>query len=268
MVNSGRIKEGIQNSRVLKKKNVIMKKEINITWLYPKEMSIYGDTGNIIALKRRGGWRGFTVNVDEVGLREEIRDNWTDIYFFGGGQDQSQIEVAADLAKYKKKLLIEEARNGKVFLGICGGYQLYGHYYRDGVGNTLEGLGILDVHTVAGTQRLIGNLLVDTNFLKERLVGFENHSGKSYLGEKAVAFGKVIVGSGNNGEDRSEGAIEDNVFGCYLHGPVLPKNPTFADHLLKLAVKKKYQENSLSFLNDTDETLAHETAVQRAIKTH
>lgn len=243
-------------------------KQINITWLYPREMSTYGDSGNIITLKRRLEWRGVQVNIDEIGLREEIRKDWTDIYFFGGGQDLSQIAVSADLQKYKRSFLVEEASKSKLFLGVCGGYQLFGHYYRDGEDNELAGLGILDVTTIAGKNRMIGNILVETSFIKEKLVGFENHSGKTFLGPRAVSFGKVIVGSGNNGEDREEGAIENNVYGCYLHGPVLPKNPSFADHLIKIVYKSKFQESELSFINDTDETLAHQLSVERTIKTH
>ncbi len=244
------------------------KLKLNITWLYPKEMSTYGDRGNVLTLKNRLEWRGIEANVDEIGLVEELRKDFSDIYFFGGGQDLSQIQVAEDLKRYKKTLLIEEAKNGKVFLGVCGGYQLFGHYYRDSEGTELEGLGILDVVTNAGKERMMGNLLVETNFLKEKLVGFENHSGKTTLGDKVKPFGNVVIGSGNNGDDRTEGAIENNVYGCYLHGPVLPKNPSFADFLIKLALQKKYGDLDLKFINDNEENLAHQVAVERCLKTH
>lgn len=244
------------------------KLKLNITWLYPKEMSTYGDRGNIITLAKRATWRDIEVKVEEIGLKEELRPDWTDIYFFGGGQDQSQIQVAQDLKRYKKEFLNQEADDSKVFLGICGGYQLFGHYYRDSDGNDLEGLGILDVTTTAGKERMMGNILVEPTFIKEKLVGFENHSGKTKLGEKAKMLGQVIVGSGNNGEDRTEGAIENNVHGCYLHGPVLPKNPLFADYLIKLALQKRFGDLDLKFLNDNEENLAHQVAVERAIKTH
>ena len=243
------------------------KLDLKIVWLYPKEMSTYGDRGNIIALKRRCEWRDIDIEVVEVGLREEIATG-ADLYFFGGGQDLSQVQVSGDLKKHKHKALVEEAESGKVFLGICGGYLLFGHYYQDGEGNSLEGLGILDVTTTAGTKRMMGNLVVETHFLKEKLVGFENHSGKTVLGEKATSLGKVVVGAGNNGEDQTEGAVQNNVFGCYLHGPVLPKNPEFADHLLKLALQKKYGDLELKFINDNQEELAHESALHRALKTH
>lgn len=244
------------------------KLELNITWLYPKEMSTYGDRGNVVTLVKRAFWRDISVKVDEIGLKESIRKDWTDIYFFGGGQDQSQILVANDLAKYKKDFLISEAGNDKVFFGVCGGYQLFGHFYKDNQGQEIQGIGILDVTTIAGKERMMGNILVEPTFIKEKLVGFENHSGKTYLGKKAVAFGKVLVGKGNNGEDRLEGAIQNNVYGCYLHGPVLPKNPTLADYFLKLALQNKYGDLTLKFLNDNDEKLAHEIAVYRTLKTH
>lgn len=244
-----------------------MKINLNITWLYPLEMSTYGDRGNILTLKKRCEWRGIGVQIEEIGLKEALRKDWTDLYFFGGGQDQAQIAVSDDLKTYKKAFLEEEASLGKVFLGVCGGYQLFGHYYRDHEGNELPGLGIMDVITLAGNKRLMGNLVVDTELFEHKLVGFENHSGKTFLGKKAKPLGKVFVGFGNNGEDRSEGAIQNNIFGCYIHGPLLPKNPQFADYLIRLALEKRYGKLELSFLNDTAEYAAHETAVQRAIKT-
>ncbi len=244
------------------------KLKLNITWFYPKEMSTYGDRGNIITLVKRATWRDIEVKVEEIGLKEELRPDWTDIYFFGGGQDQSQIQVAEDLKHYKKDFLNQEADDKKVFLGICGGYQLFGHYYRDSDGNELEGLGILDVTTTAGKERMTGNILIEPTFIKEKLVGFENHSGKTVLGERAKPFGNVIIGFGNNGKDRTEGAIENNVHGCYLHGPVLPKNPLFADYLIKLALQKRFGDLDLKFINDNEENLAHQTAVERTLKTH
>ncbi len=241
--------------------------KLNLVWLYPQEMSTYGDRGNILTLKRRCQWRDIEIEVAQIDLREEVPTDWADMYFFGGGQDIAQVQVAADLKKYKKKFLQEEAAAGKVFLGICGGYQLFGHFYQDGEGNDLEGISILDVTTVASNTRMIGNLVIEPSFIKERIVGFENHSGKTKLGPKATSLGKVLVGNGNNGEDRQEGAIENNVFGCYLHGPVLPKNPQFADYLIRLALKRKYGDIELRFVNDNQEELAHSSALERAFKT-
>ena len=243
------------------------KLKLNITWLFPKEMSTYGDRGNILTLKKRCEWRGIEVNIDEVGLKDKPKENWTDLYLFGGGQDIAQTIVGEDL-KNKKIFLQSEAEAGKVFLGVCGGYQLFGIYYRDSNGQETEGLGILDIATRAGNKRMMGNLVMEVDFLKDKMVGFENHSGETRLGQKARPLGNVLVGFGNNGKDKTEGAVQNNVFGCYLHGPVLPKNPTFADYLVKLALKKSYGEIELKFLNDSIELTAHETALQRARKTH
>lgn len=242
------------------------KLKLNLTWLYPKEMNTYGDTGNILTLKKRCEWRGIEVNIDEVGLGQSLRENWTDLYFFGGGQDISQTLVAEDL-KAKRAFLQKEAESDKVFLGICGGYQLFGLYYRDPTGIDIEGLSILDVATRAGKKRMMGNLLIEADFLKEKIVGFENHSGETRLGQKAKPLGKVLVGFGNNGSDKSEGAIQKNVYGTYLHGPLLPKNPSFADYLIALALKKRYGEVDLKFLNDSIELEAHEKALKRARET-
>ncbi|HSX58542.1 MAG TPA: glutamine amidotransferase [Candidatus Saccharimonadales bacterium] len=244
------------------------KLKLNITWLYPREMSTYGDRGNVLTLYKRCLWRGIEAEVEEIGIGKNLKKDWTDIYFFGGGQDVAQTLVAQDLLGDKKKILKEEAEEGKVILGICGGYQLSGIYYRDFEGKEIEGLGILDVATRAGSKRMMGNLVVETQFLEEKLVGFENHSGKTKLGQNAKALGKVVVGSGNNGGDKTEGAIQNNVYGCYLHGPVLPKNPAFADYLLHQALLKKYGETELTFLNDSTELAAHEVALDRAHKTH
>ena len=241
--------------------------KLNITWLYPREMSTYGDRGNSLTLKKRCEWRGMEVNIEEVSLKDKPKENWTDFYFFGGGQDVAQTIVGEDL-KEKKKFLQGEAEADRVFLGVCGGYQLFGIYYRDSSGQETEGLGILDIATRAGNKRMMGNLVMESDFLKEKIVGFENHSGQTRLGQKAKPLGKVVVGFGNNGQDKTEGAVQNNVYGCYLHGPVLPKNPAFADHLVKLALGKRYGEIELKFLNDSVELAAHETALERAHKTH
>src|SRR3990167_698667 len=198
--------------------------KLNITWLYPREMSTYGDRGNILTLKKRCERRGMEVNIEEVSLKDKPKENWTDFYFFGGGQDVAQTIVGEDL-KEKKKFLQGEAEADRVFLGVCGGYQLFGIYYRDSSGQETEGLGILDIATRAGNKRMMGNLVMESDFLKEKIVGFENHSGQTRLGQKAKPLGKVVVGFGNNGQDKTEGAVQNNVYGCYLHGPVLPKNP-------------------------------------------
>lgn len=240
--------------------------KLNITWLYPKEMSTYGDTGNIVTLLKRCQWRGIETKLNKVGVGDKLPED-TDFYFFGGGQDVSQTLVAQDL-KSKRSELQAEAEGNKVFLGICGGYQLFGLYYRDSSGVDMEGVNILDIATRAGSKRMMGNIVIEADILKDKIVGFENHSGKTKIGQKAKPLGKVLVGHGNNGDDKTEGAVQNNVYGCYLHGPLLPKNPSFVDYLIKLSLRKKFGEIELKFLNDSVETSAHEVALQRAYKTH
>jgi lipid II isoglutaminyl synthase (glutamine-hydrolysing) len=236
--------------------------KVEIAFLYHDLMNIYGDRGNIITLAQRARWRGIEANVTNLTVGDAIDPEKYDIFFFGGGQDKEQYTVADDLKGEKGKLLKEAADSGAVFLTICGGYQLMGHYYRPDNGPELPGIGAIDVFTVAGNKRFIGNVVVDTEFGK--LVAFENHSGKTYLGAGVRPLGRSEVGYGNNGEDGNEGAIQNNVFGCYLHGSLLPKNPHFADHLIKLALERRYGKTELVHLDDSVEMAAHAAAMQRA----
>jgi len=250
-----------------------------VGWLYPRQMSTYGDRGNILTIYQRCRWRGIEVEVKEIDLKEKVDPTAVDFYFFGGGQDQAQKLISKDLQEYKKDNLRKAARLGVVFFGICGGYQLLGHYYRPAQENDLPGLGILDVVTVAGDTRMIGNIIVELNEKldpptgqagiksEKLLVGFENHSGRTYLGKKAASLGRVVVGHGNNGEDRTEGAYQGNVFGCYLHGPVLPKNPNFTDFLIEKALARRYGKVRLSPLDNNLEMRAHEITIERARQT-
>ncbi len=242
------------------------KMQLNIAWLYPKQMSTYGDRGNILTLWKRASWRGIHVSVREIDLKEKIDPTRFDLYFFGGGQDQAQRNVSEDLLKYKREDLRKAVRLGAVFLGICGGYQLMGNYYRPFNEPQLDGIGLLDVVTVASNDRMIGNVIVEMNKKisagdSKLLVGFENHSGKTYVGKKSEPLGRVVVGNGNNGEDRTAGALSGHVFGCYLHGPVLPKNPVFADLLLTKALSRRYKNVALQKLDDTLETDAHNSII-------
>ena len=244
-----------------------------VGWLYPKQMSTYGDRGNVLTIWQRCKWRGIEVEVKEIDLKERINPAEIDFYFFGGGQDQAQKIVSADLQMYKKEELRKAARLGAVFLGICGGYQLFGYYYRPAGEKDLLGIGILDLVTIAGNKRMIGNIIIDLNEKlkiknEELLVGFENHSGKTYLGKKATPLGRVVVGYGNNGEDRSEGAYQGNVFGCYLHGPILPKNPLFSDFLIEKALNRRYGKVQLTQLDNDLELRAHKAAIERARQAH
>lgn len=237
--------------------------EISIAHLYPKLLNLYGDMGNIITLKKRCEWRGIAVKFEEIGIGDKIDEH--DLYFIGGGQDKQQQEVAQELYS-NKDFLTEERDRGAVFLGICGGYQLFGHYYQPFEGDKLLGISLMDAYTVAGKKRFIGNVTVETDFLEpETLVGFENHSGLTYLQCETKPLGRIIVGNGNNGTDGFEGGRFKNVFGTYLHGSLLPKNPHFADYLIELALEKRYGEKiKLTKLDDEIELKTHNSLVGKA----
>ena len=244
--------------------NLQTKLKLNIAHLYPELLNIYGDMGNIYALKKRCEWRNISAEVYNINQGADINPDLFDIYFIGGGQDKQQIDVAKELQKQKENLK-QAAENNAVMLAICGGYQLLGKYYLPHKGEKLEGIGILNAYTIAGNKRFIGNVTVKSNFLSpETIVGFENHSGLTYLEEGTTPIGKVITGNGNNGKDLTEGARYKNVFGTYLHGSLLPKNPQFADYLIKLALNKKYNcEIELDKLDDSIENIAHKEAITR-----
>lgn len=237
--------------------------KISIAHLYPKLLNLYGDLGNIITLVKRCEWRGIEVELDEIGIGDEIKEH--DLYFIGGGQDKQQEEVAVELYKHKD-FLHSERDKGAVFLGICGGYQLFGHYYQPFDGEKLIGISLMDAYTVAGKKRYIGNVTVETDFLTpSSLVGFENHSGLTYVQGDTKPLGTVVVGNGNNGQDKTAGGRYNNVFGTYLHGSLLPKNPHFADYLIELALEKRYGKKiKLSKLDDALELKTHFSLVGKA----
>lgn len=233
--------------------------EINIAHLYPKLLNIYGDWGNVLTIKRRCEWRGIKVTVNPINIGDSVDIEKYDIYFLGGGQDKQQITVSNELQKHKSALTDARDKNA-VFLAICGGYQLLGHYYQPHNANKLLGISLLDAYTVAGDKRFIGNVSAFCDFVTPNtLVGFENHSGLTYLSGETTPIAKISTGNGNNGEDKTEGARFKNVFGTYLHGSFLPKNPHFADYLISLALEKRYNEKiALPQLDDKIETAAHE----------
>jgi CobQ-like glutamine amidotransferase family enzyme len=236
---------------------------LRITWLYPRLMTIYGDRGNVRTLEQRCRWRGINVEVAQVGVGDSLTAGDTDIYFFGGGQDREQIVVAADLQGATGDAIKRDMAEDAVALTVCGGYQLFGHYYRPYTMDDLPGIAIFDAWSDAGPDRFIGNVLSETEW--GTLVGFENHSGRTFLNEGTRPFGHVIVGHGNNGQDGTEGAVTRNAFGCYLHGSLLPKNPAFADHLIALALHRKYgPDATLAPLDDATEHIAHTAAAARA----
>lgn len=218
--------------------------KLTLAHIYPQHMAIYGDRGNVIALQQRCAWRGIELRVTPVEPGDTMDWAGFDLAFFGGGQDSGQTLIAADLLERQGPGLRAAIEDGLTLLAICGGYQLLGHYFLTHTGERLPGLGALDVHTVGGKQRLIGNILVEAQLgagaPPVRLVGFENHSGRTYHGAGVRSLGRVLAGHGDNGEDAVGGAVYRNTFGCYLHGSLLPKNPQFADHLLELALRRRY----------------------------
>ena len=235
--------------------------KLTIGYLYGDLMNIYGDTGNIIALKKRAQWRGIEVTIKQISVGDNFKKGEVDVFFFGGGQDQAQEIVAKDLQK-KGRIIKSEVERGVPLLSICGGYQLLGAYYKPHKGPKLPGIGLFPVYTLASFDRMIGNIVIESQFGK--LVGFENHSGKTHLKKGALPFGMVVKGFGNNGADQTEGVIYKNAIGCYMHGSLLPKNPKLADWLLKKALEVKYsKEIKLKPLDDEVETLAHQKAIQK-----
>ncbi len=239
---------------------------LTIGWLYPELMSTYGDRGNILVLTKRCEWRGIKADIKilDIGYKEgELRK--CDLLFMGGAQDTQQSVVSKDFSKEKVNALKNLIENETPGLYICGAYQFLGKYYKEANGNKIQGLGIFDLYTEhpgENAERLIGNVLIDSTLGK--LVGFENHGGRTYLGSKIQPFGSVIKGYGNNGNDGSEGAIYKNSIGSYLHGPILPKNPKLADFLIKKALERKYKkEIELEELDDSLELKAHNFIAKR-----
>ena len=203
--------------------------------LYPQEMNIYGDTGNVLVLRKRLAWRGLPVEIVPINVGDPL-PNDADIVLGGGGQDAAQGDIGADFVQ-RAASLRAMAADGVVMLAICGTYQMLGHEFLTKDGVSIPGVGVLDLVTRGSDTRLIGNNYVESPW--GRLVGFENHSGLTTLGSGVVQLGKTLSGRGNNGSDRSEGAVHHNVFGTYLHGPVLAKSPGFADELLRRALSRK-----------------------------
>jgi len=216
--------------------------------LYPREMNIYGDTGNVLVLQRRLKWRGLPVEVAPVSIGDPLPHD-ADILLGGGGQDAAQGEIGADFAGRGAELRAM-ADDGLVMLTICGTYQMLGHEFVTQEGRRIPGAGVLDVVTHGQAERLIGNNFVDTADAG-RLVGYENHSGLTELGPGVQPLGSTQSGRGNNGRDQTEGAVRDNVIGTYLHGPVLAKSPRFADELLCRALSRRGLDTDLEPLDDT-----------------
>lgn len=263
-----------------------MKHSLTIAHLYPQNLNLYGDTGNITALKRRAEWHGIELNILNLNIGDTHKPNVADMYFMGGGQDSDQIKVVEDFHKLKSEAVKIDTENNKVFLGVCGGYQLMGRSFLMGDGEIAKGLGIIGVETKAPDKvvkhRCIGNLIAEIDELTYQqmrkvyhnqfeeiprtLVGFENHSGQTYiLNEEIRPLAHTILGFGNNNTRTTEGARYKNVFGSYMHGSLLPKNPHFADFLIWLALKEKYKDPNirLNSLDSKVEYTAHNYLLER-----
>jgi CobQ-like glutamine amidotransferase family enzyme len=238
--------------------------KITVGHLYPDYLNIYADRGNIAVLAERARARGHELEVVAIGLDEAVPVDRVDLFYVGGGQDREQALVAADLVA-KGEVLGEAVDAGVAFLAVCGGYQLLGRFYRDRAGVELRGIGLLPLYTVAGDRRLIGDVLLECEWAGRTLAGFENHAGRTYLDEGAEALGRVLAGFGNDGSSGYEGCRAGRVYGTYLHGPLLPRNPWLADCLLADALAHRTGAVvELEPLADELEAEAHAVAASRA----
>ncbi len=239
---------------------------LKVCHLYPDLLNLYGDRGNVIAFVQRCRWRGIPVEVLEINVGESADLEDVDFLFLGGGSDREQNLMSSDML-LRKEGLRRAIENDLVVLAICGGYQMLGQYYLTQDGQKIPGLGLLNLYTHAGNRRLIGNVAVEmlVNGAPVKVVGFENHSGQTFIGD-LEPLGKVLAGHGNNGQDGVEGARYRNVFCSYLHGPLLPKNIELTDLLISLALKRKGHDVKLLPLNDEFEHKAVEVMVRRLAK--
>ena len=240
--------------------------ELNICHLYPDILNLYGDRGNIITMKRRLEGRGIKVNIDECSIGQPLNADKYDIFFIGGGQDFEQEVLLRELSSGKAQDIRTAVEEEKTFLAICGGYQMLGEYYKTWDGVQLDFIGAIGVHTIGAKERMIGNYMFRTTPESGDtvVVGFENHSGKTYLSEQVAPLGMMLSGNGNNGEDKTEGARYKNVFGTYSHGSLLPKNPVLCDFILQTALNHRYDgAEPLAPLDDTLELNAHRYMQER-----
>lgn len=236
-----------------------MSKKIRILHLYPREMNIYGDWGNVLTIMRRAQWHGYEPEIVQHHPGKPFPSD-IDIVIGGGGQDSGQSIVQDDLLAIGDELHVLADRDVPMLM-ICGLYQLFGKFFQTAEGHRIPGIEIFDLETIAGPKRLIGNIVTKTPF--GELVGYENHSGLTTLGDNQPALGTVVKGDGNNGSDKSEGAIYRCVFGSYLHGSLLPKNPVFADALIEAAAHRKFGSFEPAIIDDRFAELARAVAMRR-----
>lgn len=245
--------------------------ELRIAHLYPEVLNLYGDRGNIKCMQQRLAWRGIDCTVDRIGIGDHQSLADYDLFFIGGGQDFEQEVLLQDLKSGKDKDILAAVEDGRTFLCICGGYQMMGHYYETHEGVRNEFLGAIDLYTVGGDVRMIDNYAFKLDAQScpgmgdVTVVGFENHSGRTYLGDGVLPLGRIMKGGGNNGEDGTEGVRYKNVFGTYSHGPVLPKNPQLCDYILTTALSRRYGDVALEPLGDAFENQAHESVLHRVM---
>lgn len=230
--------------------------ELNIYHLYPDVLNLYGDRGNVLCMQRRLEWRGMQANIVNVPIGTKLDAKNCDLIFIGGGQDFEQEVLLEDLHRGKDEEIRRAVADGTVVLAICGGYQMLGKYYQTYTGERLDYIGAVDFYTVGEKERLIGNYAFDTEF--GRVIGFENHSGRTYLGKGVAPLGKMVSGYGNNGRDGTEGVHYKNTFCTYSHGPVLPKNPALADKLIETAMRRRDPSFALIPLDDSAEDFARD----------
>ena len=244
-----------------------MSYRLRLAHLYPDVMNIYGDRGNVIALRYRCERRGIELLVDEINVGDAFEPAEYDLVLMGGGQDREQRRIADDLVA-KGPALRDAIDDGLPALAVCGGFQLFGHRYVDHEGGIIPGIGVFDLetrHPGPRADRCIGDVVMASDI--GDLVGFENHGGRTYLASGQAPLGRIKRGFGNNAEDGTEGARTRNAFGTYLHGSLLPKNPALADELIRLALKRRYGEDvELGPLGDEAEAAAHAAATGVAAK--
>ena len=236
---------------------------LRVIHLYPELLNLYGDSGNILVLRKRMEWRGIACVVDEVHVGELPSLAGADIVFIGGGSDREQRIVCESLQAARGELS-SSVEDGGVLLAVCGGYQLLGHSYTMGE-QTLPGLSLVDLFTDRGSPRLIGNVCIRSRICEQPIVGYENHGGRTHLGPGVEPLGAVLHGHGNDGTSGNEGCLHKNVVGTYVHGPLLPKNPGVADWLLSRALERRYGWGELVPLNDAEELEANSVMYSRLV---
>jgi hypothetical protein len=228
--------------------------------MYPELLNLYGDSGNVLVMRKRLTWRGLGCEVREFHVGDRLSLSGVDFVLIGGGSDREQ-RIVCDRLLEARQELVSFVEDGGVLLAVCGGYQLLGHSYLMG-DEEVPGLSLVDLYTDRGSPRLIGNIAVQSRISKQPIVGFENHGGRTHLGAGVEPMGSVLFGHGNDGESGEEGCLYRNVVGTYVHGPLLPKNPGVADYLLGKALERRYGDGELEPLDDEAELAANRRALE------